>query len=575
MTTEVTRQDSGLLGDSCLERLSISDGVAGFAKERKASATSLSGLSNSDDKKSSDEKESDVRKQEAKLIPSMISMMVTLVGLGFFGLPLAFANAGILGGSFLVILGAIATNLGLIALVELQKRSGGDCYEDVGKYYLGTVGLAMVYFLVNLDLLMAAAQQLTPYAQFTKDVIILWSKCAPEEKVSDKGFMAMCFGNTECKHWNGCSITLIALAFGSFWLIKKSVDELKWASMASLISLLVATAIFIHYYFSWEVTKSAGKNQNDDEAIAYYDKKNYHDYFFPVHKTVKLWNPINGLAFIDSIGIVIFAYICFFQILLLYAALKHKKDVYPIIHVSTFGFAMVCYLFMGILGYCCFGEQLAVDGTVMIFKQMGLQHKLAQAAIFCIGITCALKIAIYLNPVRDAILQLVNTVGKKKSFQLSNSLNYRLGMAVILAFFSYFVALAVPFTPMMTIAGSITGGSLSGYMVGFLLLAYVKMYGLPSLEDETLTTNSWLLKFGILAPRTFNALTTKMKSWYMLAWFLIMYGFAATVLGMTPAILTNFYDAFPYKFPCCESDAAIKCFGCDGVKQGEWFWNIA
>lgn len=559
---------------NCRERLSISEGIPGY-KERKASATSLSGLSNSDDKKSADEKESDVRRQEAKLIPSMISMMVTLVGLGFFGLPLAFANAGILGGSFLVILGAIATDLGLVALVELQKRSGGDCYEDVGKYYLGTVGLAMVYFLVNLDLLMAAAQQLTPYAQFTKDVIILWSNCAPEKLSGETGFVAMCFGDTECKHWNGCSITLIALAFGSFWLIKKSVDELKYASIASLTSLLLAIAIFIHYYFSWEVIESAGNNANDPLAVAYYAEGSYRDYFFPVHKTVMLWNPINGLAFIDSIGIVVFAYICFFQILLLYSELKHKKDVYPIIHVSTLGFAMVCYLFMGILGYCCFGEQLAVDGTAMIFKQMGLQHRPAQVAIFCIGITCALKIAIYLNPVRDAILQLVNTVGKKKkNFQLSNSLNYRLGMAVILAFLSYFVALAVPFTPMMTIAGSITGGSLSGYMVGFLLLAYVKMYGLPSLEDETLTTNSWLLKFGILAPRTFNALTAKMKGWYLLAWFLIMYGFAATVLGMTPAILTNFYDAFPYQFPCCKNDAIIKCFGCEEVKQGRWFWNV-
>eukprot|EP00397_Hematodinium_sp_SG-2012_P017559 GEMP01017960.1.p1 GENE.GEMP01017960.1~~GEMP01017960.1.p1 ORF type:complete len:416 (+),score=60.66 GEMP01017960.1:165-1412(+) len=332
--------------------------------------------------------------EKGTLIMSLISMTVTMVGLGILSLPYAFAEAGIIGGIVLVVVCAIATDRGLVALVRIQKKSGALCYEDQAEFYFGKIGRGIVYFLVNLDLLMAGAQQLTPFAQYTGNTIQRWSGCAIESKASVQTATTTTTlsdaTTSECPGWNQYTITLIPLVLVFPFFLMKSIHALKYASSISVVCLCVSMLIFFIYYASWSHTADPNVAKESD----------YYAFIIPVHTTVQLW-PTSAIEFMDAIGIIFFAYICHFQIMLLYGEMETKKNIYPVIHASTLGFAMPLYILIGLFGYFLFGDTLVTtDGAAMFFKLFDTNFVAGQVAIFAIGVTSAYKMALFVNPVR-------------------------------------------------------------------------------------------------------------------------------------------------------------------------------
>jgi amino acid permease len=256
-------------------------------------------------------------------------ILVSFQGGGVLSLPYAFSQAGVILGTILLVVTALASDYSAFILVAASRRGNAHTYEDVACLAFGPKGriasqilvicltyLALIaYSILLLDLVVPAFAQYIPS---------LSMGVSPAEASS----------NFALKLLVGGPLELIILPFA----FVESFSKLKFLSVLCVASItLVAVAVFVHF---GGCLKNGVPDDldglvgdNDDER-----KHLLHDIMFP---------PNGIMGVVNALPVFVCTFICHFNMLPVHAELRNpsRARLHTTVH-GTIGWGEFTHLIL-------------------------------------------------------------------------------------------------------------------------------------------------------------------------------------------------------------------------------------
>jgi len=310
---------------------------------------------------------SDLRR--SGLISATFNMIATIVGGGVLSIPFAFQEAGIVGGTVLMILAAIITDFSLYILCSCSRRTGAASYGGValcafgpGMEFFTTIILLTYLFFVLVGFMVLVADIFTPVI-----MVLLTGNANPSESVTIFGF----------SYRNVILLALLLMLMPL--LLQKDLHSLRHTCYIGFGSICILCAGII--YRALEVNISG-----------------VHHFY---HEIRYMPESISGTLF--SFPIITLAFLSQFNIISVHCALADptRKRVRQVIDGAVGISFLLMYLF-GIAGYL-FGYDQTRGNILLNFEASDKVIFLGRAAC---GVTMLFVIPLSLLPCREALLEI-------------------------------------------------------------------------------------------------------------------------------------------------------------------------
>ncbi|KNC49472.1 uncharacterized protein AMSG_05486 [Thecamonas trahens ATCC 50062] len=303
--------------------------------------------------------------KRASAASAVFTLVSTIVGGGSLSLPFAFAKLGLAEAAGLLIVIAVASDLGASLLVSAARRSGGCTYEQVAyKAYGRPAQLVTVVLLVVLTYLCCVAY-----------IILMGDFAVPLLEVYVvRGTNLSGLGRALAM--GGAMVLVSPLCF------LRKLTALRFTSAMSMTSMLFLTCVIVA------------------KAVIHARSVGLATMWRPVAYTSSFADTLYGFPLISV------AFLVHFNVLPVHTELTATEPalqrIRNVIHV-TVGICSTLYVVIGVAGYATFGT--AVDGDVL--KNYGRDDHLVNAGRFALLATLLCNFPLLCIPCRISLDRLV------------------------------------------------------------------------------------------------------------------------------------------------------------------------
>ena len=309
-----------------------------------------------------------VHEQKATVASSWANLTNTILGAGMLGIPFAFAQAGSILGSFLLLFCMMMAALGLHFLgevsAELQKR---DVFPAT---YFKASSQTYPWAKIIIDLAIfvkcfgVAAGYLIVCGQLMPKVVQNISSDAPDFLTTRYVWIALSLA------------VVVPLAF------MKNIDNLRYASVIALFSTVYLVFLIFYYFF------------NDNEAR--YGNPNF---TVPKGGVTQNFFPTDALRLVPNLPIFVFSFTCHQNLFSIYNELPNAKGrkINTVVGASTVSCFSV-YILIGLFGYFTFGDTVSSN-----ISEQYPDTALVTVGRVAIVINVLLSYALQAHPARNSI----------------------------------------------------------------------------------------------------------------------------------------------------------------------------
>lgn len=327
---------------------------------------------------------------KATIWSGFINLTNTIVGAGMLGLPGAFAGTGIVGGTILILLGALFSAHGLVLLSKAAQRSG----LPSSFYSVAHAAVPQYTMLIDLAVALKCFGVATGY-------LITVSDCMVDA-------LDHLLLNGDPDHDNNFYISLILSR--KFWVVGavvsvipfsffRTLDDLKKTSALALIFVFILAFGIVAYAHDLEDACSGQVDDCQGEVVAFTD----------------------GPTTLSKLPIFIFAFTCHQNMFPIVNELQNRtQERLNVVIFTSIGFALILFYVVAFEGYQTFGSNARGD-ILTNYPQNGYVTILRM----CIAFMLTLHYPLQLDPSRRCISSLIAVLSKWRQGRARNFLHRR------------------------------------------------------------------------------------------------------------------------------------------------------
>mmetsp|Transcript_10967 Transcript_10967/g.31462 ORF Transcript_10967/g.31462 Transcript_10967/m.31462 type:complete len:508 (-) Transcript_10967:156-1679(-) len=313
--------------------------------------------------------------RSSPVLASAASLLATMTGGGMLTLPYAFAQTGLVGGTILQLLSAIAAGFSLYILIASSRRTGATTYSGVARRAFGpgaetvvtvmtlclTVMVTVAYMVLVRDVAEVFAEDLLP---------VFVAMGAQVERAEDD--------DTARTHVGNVALGLLATAVALPLSLCKSLHGLRFVTPVSMTFMVVLTlAVLI---------------RGTTHAVLNWDEVTY-DVF-----------PSSWGSLLSGIPIFTLSYMCHFNAISMHAELtKPTRHRLKLVILVTISVSTVIYVLFGLSGYLYGGKDVPGD----VLTAFDDDDPLIGVGRIGLGLSMLCNIPLMALPTRDLIVGLL------------------------------------------------------------------------------------------------------------------------------------------------------------------------
>lgn len=294
-------------------------------------------------------------RRQSNLVASTFNLSATIIGGGVLSMPLAFEKCGIILGSLLMLVAAVATERSLYLLCLCARITGATSYGEVGKFAFGT---SMEYF-ISLVLFVFLMFVLVGYMVLAKDI---WTSIVQIV--------------TGVQDIDSSQVLLVLLIFMSPFLVQKTLHALRFNCYVGLSSVSILCLALCHHAFTT-----------------------------PLPRPLVLWsNSLDDILF--AFPIITLSFLSIFNVLPIQGSLiQPSRGRILLVIDGAIGSSFVITLLFGMSGYLYAGVD--TDGNILNNISASGDWLFFLGRLGC-GITIILAMPMMLLPCRESLLEVLD-----------------------------------------------------------------------------------------------------------------------------------------------------------------------
>eukprot|EP00397_Hematodinium_sp_SG-2012_P018719 GEMP01019187.1.p1 GENE.GEMP01019187.1~~GEMP01019187.1.p1 ORF type:complete len:460 (+),score=65.53 GEMP01019187.1:381-1760(+) len=459
-----------------------------------------------------------------------------------------------MGGIFVFAFAAL-TDLSLIILVRVAKRTERYSYEKLSDYYLGFWGVRYSNWALIATLFFVAIAFLTIPNETVENLVYnamedVQDVCKNGNSTSITYSKPVCTNTTECDEGFDCfingnaikgpcdatglcfcdvSLTLKrsaigavnALFVGALGLVT-SLHRIAPASTVSFLCLALAIILlFVIFVHQGAPASTEGSQPQGDDSK-------------------HLSSVGDFMAVLSVFGNLVIAYQCQYNVLQCYSEMKVPEKIDKLIHLTIFGIALPLYVFVALIGL------LAVQGNheSNVFDSLDSKNRVAMTAKWLVVIMAVCKTPLIFNPLRDLLMAELKHIPALNFLALDNFL-HRCVVSTTLVIACYFLAWVIPLDEIMAFTGSLFASPAAFILPGLFFLRDCNIHGLIDAPQKPVTGLAGFLP-------QWASYTKQSKMNFCLAVLSISAGFVGAIAGLAGAINALVGKAESFSIPFCK-----------------------
>jgi amino acid permease len=330
-------------------------------------------------------------KGKAAILVCIINLLNTVAGTGMLGLPAAYAGAGFVTGSILLIVASFFSIMGLRLLAISAKTVHGN--NGIASFYsVASAAVPQFSFFIDAAVAIKGFGVATSYFITVGDcmsdsfryILRSASSSSSSSNTDDSlGDQADSASILTSRHFWVVLALLLVLPISFF----KTLSALKYTSSFSLVLILSLAVIIImfaegifdpcqtNYLDYGDAYEYKQQNQNDEaqRLMEYYQNPNDDGADFDDDTCRGDTYLVNNFdSTIKNISIFIFSFACQQNVFTIVNELKNATQTrIDIVLVTAIGAALVLYLFVAVEGYRTYGSEVKGD-LLLNYPQTGL-----------------------------------------------------------------------------------------------------------------------------------------------------------------------------------------------------------
>ena len=340
----------------------------------------------------------DGRKNDgATILSCIINLSNTIIGAGMLGLPGAFQGTGYIGGTILIVVGALFSANGLQLLSKAAQKAG----LPSSFYSVAKAAVPQYTILIDLAVTLKCFGVATGYLITVSDCMV------------DAFDHIILTGNPE----HDDSIVIRIILSRQFWIVGAIIAVLPVSFYKTLNELKKASALALVFVFFLTFGIIAYANGLADPCL---DANNI-NYNNECLGDVEAFTTIPRT--ISKLPIFVFAFTCHQNIFPIVNEIQNRNQTrINIVIACSIGFAFLLFYVVAIEGYNTFGSN--VQGDILLNYPQTFNVTILR---ICIAFMLTLHYPLQLDPSRRCITSLIHVLKKQQRqqewFSRSNSIN--------------------------------------------------------------------------------------------------------------------------------------------------------